>query len=94
MTAPLVVGIDLSAIHTRLDRLETLMETAAAQIEAMSARVDDIHADFTALVAALNAERENLTEAGQAALDAATAKLTALDEAVGDADGSDTPPVE
>lgn len=92
MTSPFApFGLDLSAVHARFDQLEALVATAAEQITALSARVDDIHADFTALVAALAAERENLTEAGQAALDAAVAKLAALDEAVGDADGSDTP---
>ena len=89
MTAPLV--LDVSAITTRLDALEAIVATAAEQITALAAKVDDIAADFAALVAALAAERENLTEAGQAALDAATAKLDALDVAVGDADGSDTP---
>ena len=69
MTAPLV--LDVSAITTRLDALEAIVATAAEQITALSAKVDDIAADFSALVAALNAERENLTEAGQAALDAA-----------------------
>jgi hypothetical protein len=46
----------------------------------------------------MEADRENLSDAGQAALDAANAKadslrqqLTDLDVAVGDADGSDIP---
>jgi hypothetical protein len=82
----------LVLILTKIDTLEALMATAAEQITALSAKVDDIAADFAALVAALAAERENLTPAGQEALDAATAKLDALDVAVGDADGSDTPP--
>jgi hypothetical protein len=81
-------------ILTKLERLEHLMATAAEQIDALSAKIDDIAADFTALVAAMNAERENLTPTGQAALDAANTKADALDAAVGDADGSDTPPVE
>ena len=92
MIAPLVLGFDLTAITTRLDALEATVATAAEQINTLSAKVDDIASDFAALVAALAAERENLTEAGQAALDQATAKLDALDVAVGDADGSDTPP--
>ncbi len=91
---PIVVTVDLTPVIDRLNQLEVRMATAAEQIDALSAKVDDIAADFAALVTALNAERENLTEAGQAALDAANAKLTALDVAVGDADGSDTPPVE
>lgn len=91
---------------TQLDRLEALMATAAEQISALDAKVaalgevlTDVKADFDALLAAMNAERENLTEAGQAALDTANANLDAraaqlaeLDTAVGDADGSDTPP--
>lgn len=67
------------------------MAAAADQITALSAKVDDIAADFIALRDAMLAERENLTAAGQAALDAANAKLDALDTEVGDADGSDTP---
>ena len=85
---------DLAAftlILTKLTTLEELMATATEQITALSAKVDDIKADFDALIAAMNAERENLTPAGQAALDAANAKLDTLDVAVGDADGSDTP---
>jgi hypothetical protein len=94
LVAPFGFGLDLSAVHARFDHLEVLMATAAEQLTALSARVDDIAADFTALVAALAAERENLTAAGQAALDVAVAKVAALDAAVGDADGSDVPPVE
>lgn len=84
------------------------MTTAVEQLTALTAKVDgigavltDVQADFAALVAAMEAERENLTPAGQAALDAANtavettaAKAGALDASVGDADGSDTPPVE
>ncbi len=82
----------LVLILNKLESLEASVATAAEQIATLSAKVDDIAADFTALVTALNAERENLTEAGQAALDTANAKVDALDLAVGDADGSDTPP--
>lgn len=104
--SPVVVYVDLTPVLARLDTLEALMATAAEQINALSAKVDaqtalitDIQSDFAALVAALAAERENLTESGQAALDAASAKVDAnatklaeLDVAVGDADGSDAPP--
>ena len=82
------------------------MATAAEQITALSSKVDalaattaDIHADFTAFKEAMEAERENLSAAGQAALDEANTKLDTaqaalgdLDVAVGDADGSDNPP--
>jgi hypothetical protein len=91
-----------------INHLEELMANAAEQINTLSAKVDgistvvtDVHADFSALVAALQADRENLSVTGQAALDAANAKLDEaaaklgdLDVAVGDADGSDNPPVE
>lgn len=85
------------------------MAKASEQINELSTKVDglstvtsDIAADFGAFKAAMEAERENLTEDGQAALDAANAKLGdlqsrlgELDVAVGDADGSDvTQPVE
>jgi multidrug resistance efflux pump len=82
----------LNEILARLTSLETHMATAAEQLNTLTAAVQDVHADFTALIETLNAERENLTPAGQAALDQANAALGALDEAVGDADGSDTPP--
>ena len=105
MTSPLVIGLDLSAVHARFDILEALMATAAEEITALTGRFDalnavvvDIHADFLAFRDAMLAERENLTAAGQAALDhateradAAAAALGALDTEVGDADGSDTP---
>lgn len=93
MTAPIVFGVDISAVLTRLDLMEDrIMTTQADAFAALSARIDDIKADFTALLAQLAAERENLTPAGQTALDELTAKVDALDVAVGDADGSDTPP--
>ena len=95
MTAPISIAIDLTALMSRLDLLEArLMTTQAEAFAALSAKIDDIKADFTALLTTLAAERENLTDAGQAALDELTAKVDALDLAVGDADGSDTPPAE
>ena len=90
--APPVTVIDLTPILTRLTALETLMATAAEQLNTLTAAVEDVRADFDALLATLTAERENLSPAGQAAFDQARASLTALDEAVGDADGSDNPP--
>lgn len=68
------------------------MATAAEQLNELSAKVDDLVADVRALVDQLEAERENLTEAGQAALDGLVAKVDAFDAEIGDADGSDTPP--
>ncbi len=100
----------LTLILTGIDRLENHMATAAEQITALAQKIDaqgaviaDIAADFAAFRDAMVAERENLTPAGQAALDeaflqadAVSARLADLDTAVGDADGSDTevPPVD
>lgn len=106
-----LAGLD-TALH-RLARLEIItslkeLSTMAKQSDAikdlgtrfdsLSGVVTDIHSDFEALRAVMESERENLSEAGQAALDAANAKadavaqqLTDLDVEVGDADGSDIP---
>jgi len=92
MTAPVVIGVDISAILKRLDDLETnIMTTQAEAFAALTAAVEDVKADFTALLEQLAIERENLSDAGQAAFDTAVASLATLDDAVGDADGSDTP---
>ena len=97
-------------ILNKLNALEALMATAAEQLAllnekltAQSTVITDIAADVQALldaVTVLEAERENLTPAGQAALDqanasadAVTTALQGLDVQVGDQDGSDTPPV-
>ncbi len=95
----------LALILTGINRLENLMATAAEQITALADKIStqgavivDIAADFRALREAMQAERENLTPAGQAALDeantqadAVNTRLAELDDEVGDADGSDTP---
>lgn len=105
--APVFPAVDLSGLYAYLDqRFGEIMTSQAEAFAALAANdaallaaVQDVAADFAALVAAMAVERENLTEAGQAAFDAAQAKsaelsaaLAALDTAVGDADGSDTPP--
>lgn len=98
-----VLGI--TEVLTRLSRLETDMASAAEQITELGNKVEgvgavlaDVAADFAAFRQAMEAERENLTEAGQAALNEATAKAEVaaqrasdLDVAIGDADGSDLP---
>lgn len=96
----------LQQIEIATSRMEmTLMANASEQINELSTKIDtlgavvtDVHSDFEALRAAMEADRENLSAAGQAALDAANAKadslaqkLTDLDVEVGDADGSDIP---
>lgn len=81
-TAATLIGVGWLAY-----RMEKLMATAAQQIDALTAKFDDLVADVRVVVA----ERENLTPAGQAAADRLAAKLDAFDSEVGDADGSDTP---
>ncbi len=99
---------DWAQVPTRIRNMEETVATAAEQIDALSTKVDgvttvtaDILSDFRAFRDAVQADREQLTEAGQAALDRANAKLDdattrlgELDVEVGDADGSDNPPVE
>lgn len=98
--------VRLQQIEIATSRMElTLMAHASDQINDLSSKIDalggvitDVHSDFEALRAAMEADRENLSAAGQAALDAANAKADAvaqqlrdLDVEVGDADGSDIP---
>lgn len=70
------------------------MASEAEQITALSAKVDDLIADVRAAVELLEADRANFSEPGQEAFDALAAKLDSFDQEIGDADGSDTPPVE
>lgn len=84
---------DWAQAPTRIRNMEETMATAAEQINALTAKVDDLVSDVRAALVALGAERENLTADGQAALDTLNAKVDAFDQEVGDADGSDTPPV-
>lgn len=102
------VPCTLERIESATIRMETWMATAAEQINNLTGKVDglgavvgDIASDFAAFRDAMLAERENLTESGQAALDNANtslenvkARLDELDLAVGDADGSDVPAEE
>lgn len=81
--------------HTeQLDRMEQLMTTEAEQITAVGAKVDDLIDDVRAALAALEADRDNLGPDGQAALDTLAGKVEAFDAEVGDANGSDEPPVD
>jgi hypothetical protein len=89
---------EMNAMAKQSDEINKL----SGKFDTLGGVVTDIHADFEALRAVLEADRENLSDAGVAALDAANAKADALaaklrdlDVTVGDADGSDipTPPV-
>lgn len=78
----------------QLTRMETTMATAAQQLAELDTRFEDFTGDVRAKLEILAADRENFSEAGQAAFDALSVKLGALDTEIGDADGSDTPPAE
>lgn len=85
-----VPGLDEVLAH--INRLEQAMATAAEQLTALSAKVDDLAADVRAALEILRADREKLSDAGQAAFDELEAKVDAFDAEIGDADNSDAPP--
>lgn len=78
----------------QLDRMENTMATAAEQLAQLDSRFDDFAGDVRAKLEIMGQDRENFSEAGQAAFDALSEKLAVLDTEVGDADSSDVPPVE
>ena len=77
-----------------LQRLEALVSQETDAIAGLDAKVTDLIDDVRALRDALQAQIGDLTPEATAALEALNAKLDAFDAEVGDADGSDTPPVE
>lgn len=95
----------LGEILGRLIRIEGKVDTAAQQIEALTAQsaaqgaqLTDLRNDVIAMREILEAERENLSPDAQSKMDALVAEQNArsaqiadLDLEVGDADGSDTP---
>lgn len=74
-------------VLAKLTNLEERMASAAEQINAVIAKLDDVAAD----VAVLKEKAGQLDAEGQAALDRLTSKLDDLDTEVGDQDGSDNP---
>jgi uncharacterized membrane protein YccC len=77
-----------------LPRMETLMATATEQLNQLNDKVSDIRSDFDAFKTAVETGNSTLDAEAQEAYDRLAANLGGLDTAVGDADGSDTPPVE
>lgn len=91
-TGPVTINqVDLQPIVDRLTAMEATMATEAEQLNALSAKVDDLISDVRAALDILRADRDNLGPEGQAAFDALDAKVSAFDAEIGDADGSDTP---
>lgn len=72
-----------TALIKQFTRMEKAMASAKDQIDALSAKVDDLAADVRAKAGTLDPE-------AQASLTALVEKVSALDSEVGDADGSDT----
>ncbi len=88
----------LGRIESKIDALGVLMASAKDQLDALKTQFDDTRADVTAKLGELTAKVDQLTQQlgelpadAQQTLDAIKADIQALDEAVGDADGSDTP---
>lgn len=75
----------LQVVPLQLERLERKMATAKEQINELLAKVDDLAADVRASKGSLDPE-------AQEAFTALVDKVSALDDEVGDADGSDTEP--
>jgi hypothetical protein len=82
----------LHRVLHRIDHLEELVATATEQLNALNTQFDDFASDVRAALAVINDDQ--LSPQAQEALDGLSAKLSALDTEVGDADGSDTPVVD
>lgn len=86
--------------HTaQLNRMEALMSQVNDELVALKAQLDDTKSDVLARVATmqtlieqLQAQLGTLDPQAQETLDAIVSELGDLDTAIGDADGSDTPP--
>lgn len=81
--------------HTaQLNRIEEDMATAVEVLTDVKAAVTDMATDVNAKLDQLVAELGQLSPEAQAIVDDIKAAVAGVDERVGDADGSDTPPVE
>jgi len=69
------------------------MATAKEQLTQLKAQIADTTADVLAKLQQLTDQLGNLDPEAQATLDETKAGVQSLDDAVGDADGSDEPPV-
>lgn len=87
-----LVGTD--QIITKLTNLEDTVATAKDQITELRAAVVDYNADVDAKLDQLLEKQGTLDPEAQAVFDDLKATVAAADTRIGDADGSDTPPVE
>jgi hypothetical protein len=94
--AKLVLGAfaAIGRIESKIDFLGALMATANEQLTALKAQIGDTTSDVLAKIDQLTQQVGTLDPAAQATLDEIRAGVQQLDDAVGDADGSDVPPVD
>lgn len=81
----------IERIESKLDTLGVIMASAAQQLTDLKAQIGDTTADVLAKLDQLSQQAANLSPEAQATLDEIKAGVQQLDDAVGDADGSDTP---
>lgn len=89
----------LNPLETKMTEISDFLDTTNATVDQVNTAVADIAADVAVLLAAVpdgtfSAEEQAKADALAAKLTAVSDALSALDTAVGDQDGSDTPPVE
>jgi division protein CdvB (Snf7/Vps24/ESCRT-III family) len=84
----------IERIESKIDTLGVLVATAKQQLDELKAQLADTTADVLAKLDQLTQQLGTLDPDAQATLDEIKAGVQQLDDAVGDADGSDTPPVE
>jgi hypothetical protein len=79
---------------SQLDRMEQLMTAANDALVALKTQLADTTSDVLAKLAQLTEQLGEMPEDAAATLAEITEAVGALDTAVGDADGSDVPPVD
>lgn len=84
----------LDRIESKIDTLGEAMATAKEQLDDLKTQLADTTADVLAKLDQLTAQLGTLDPEAQATLDEIKAGVELLDNAVGDADGSDVPPVD
>jgi len=81
----------IARIESKIDTLGDSMASAAQQLTDLKTQLADTTADVLAKIQQLTDQLGQLPPDAQATLDDIKAGVQQLDDAVGDADGSDTP---
>jgi phage shock protein A len=84
----------IGRIEAKIDTLGEAMATAKQQLDDLKTQLGDTTADVLAKLDQLTQQLGQLDPEAQATLDEIKAGVQSLDAAVGDADGSDVPPVD